>query len=133
MKKLLIIISVLIGSVFAQSYDTYLILNRFIGYNDPTIPDQVQWAPTLSDNTTKLYIYSSKILIENGETYIIGDGIESSETSEYSKALYKAVDHDDIKCTVTLQLHKDPEYFHIYFEYSNWVLGYNLKLLKSGK
>jgi hypothetical protein len=133
MKKLLIILSILVGSTFAQSYDTYLILNRFIGYNDPTIPDQVQWAPTLSDNATKFYVYTSKMLIENGDDYIIGDGIESSETTEYSKASYKAVDHDGVRCTVTLQLHKDPEYFHIYFVYTNWVLGYNLKLLRSGK
>lgn len=133
MKKIVIVLLMLLGNVYSQSHDTYLILNRFIGYNDPTYPDQIQWAPTLNDKHMKFYVYSDKMSIQDGQTYIIGDGIENSETEEYIKALYYAKDVNGLTCKVTLHFHKKPEYFHIYFEYSDWIFGYNLELIKNGK
>lgn len=142
MKKLILITVTLLLSITSiaqknKSSDIYLITKRFVGYNDKCDNNQnIKWLYPLPDNNFKVYISKDMIIIEeNGEHDMIAKtdslGYYHNEDGETVTEYYGKCDGGG--CTISFRINDIKKFFHLYIFYSDWALGYELKLLSDGR
>lgn len=137
MKKLILLIGLILFylSSFSQKKTEWVISDRFIGHKD-SCSTEIVWAPGLEDGNHRLWIFDSKIIIEerwkeNRKIELI-EGIENwSNDKEERVSFWAESGERKLKCIVTKYFNKEFNYLHVYVMYDDWVFGYNLTGVKS--